>query len=176
MTANITVMIQEEKDVLKVPATALRFSPPQEYLDALEKNLPDSIKKKRAMWTNRGNANNANNAGNAGRQGGMAGMTGGMQGGMGGGGMQGGSGGGENRRRGNFGMIWIKVGDSLKPRRVRTGATDGLNTEVRGKIEAGEEVVLSMTTAAGTQANQQQQQNPFAPQMQRGGSSARGGR
>ena len=180
MTANITVMIQEEKDVLKVPATALRFSPPQEYLDAYEKNLPDSIKKKRAMWANGGNTGSGGgggNAGNSGRQGGMTGgMQGGMQGGMGGGGMQGGSGGGEHRRRGNFGMIWVKVGDSLKPRRVRTGVTDGLNTEVRGKIEEGEEVVLRMTTAAGTQANQQQQQNPFAPQMQRGGSSGRGGR
>jgi hypothetical protein len=88
--------------------------------------------------------------------------------------MQGAAGGGEVRRRGSFGMVWVKVGDSLKPRRVRTGATDGLNTEVRGKIEEGEEVVLSMTTAQGTQASQQQQ-NPFAPQMQRGGST-RGGR
>jgi HlyD family secretion protein len=170
MTANITVMVQEEKDILKVPSTALRFSPPQEYMDALEKNLPDSIKKKRAMWGrggNAGNANNANNANNAGGQGRVAG--GGMQGSM-----QGAAGGGEVRRRGSFGMVWVKVGDSLKPRRVRTGATDGLNTEVRGKIEEGDEVVLSMTTAQGTQASQQQQ-NPFAPQMQRGGST-RGGR
>jgi len=186
MTANITVMVQEEKDILKVPATALRFSPPQEYLDALEKNLPDSIRKKRAMWASGGERRNGSgngtgggagngtgggagrgNAGNAGGQAGMAG--GGMQGNM-----QGGSGGGEFRRRGNFGMVWVKVGDSLKPRRVRTGVTDGLNTEVRGKIEEGEEVVLSMTTAQGTQASQQQQ-NPFAPQMQRGGST-RGGR
>ena len=90
-------------------------------------------------------------------------------------GMQGGSGGGENRRRGSFGMLWVKVGDSLKPRRVRTGVTDGLNTEIRGKIEEGEEVVLSMTTAQSTQTSQQQQ-NPFAPQMQRGGGSPRGGR
>jgi len=171
MTANITVMVQEEKDILKVPATALRFNPPQEYLDALEKNLPDSIKKKRAMRARGGNAGNANNAGNMDRQGGMTrGMTGGsIQGNM-----QGGSGGGENRRRGNFGMVWVKVGDSLKPRRVRIGVTDGLNTEVRGKIEEGEEVVLSMTTAQATQTSQQQQ-NPFAPQMPRGGSS-RGGR
>jgi hypothetical protein len=72
-------------------------------------------------------------------------------------------------------MVWVKVGDSIKPRRVRTGVTDGLNTEIRGKIEEGEEVVLSMTTSQGSQSGQQQQQNPFAPQMQRGGST-RGGR
>ena len=151
MTANITVMVQEEKDILKVAATALRFSPPQEYLDAMEKSLPDSIKKKREKWAKEGGHGGS---GGSGGQGGMSGRMG----------------------HGNFGMIWIKAGDSIKPRRVRTGITDGLNTEVRGKIKEGEEVVLSMTTAQGTQANQQQQQNPFAPQMQRGGSSGRGGR
>jgi HlyD family secretion protein len=177
MTANITVMVQEEKDILKVPSTALRFSPPQEYLDALEKNLPDSIKKKRAMWASGGGHGGAGNGtgGGPGRgSGGIAGTAGG-QARVAGGGMQG-SGGGEFRRRGNFGMLWVKVGDSLKPRRVRTGVTDGLNTEVRGKINEGEEVVLSMTSAQSTQTGQQQQQNPFAPQMPRGGSSTRGGR
>jgi len=175
MTANITVMVREEKDILKVPTTALRFSPPQEYLDALEKNLPDSIKKKRAMWANGGGhgggPGSGSGQGSAGRQPGMAG-------GMMGLGMPGGSGGGEGRRRGSFGMVWVKVGDSLKPRRVRTGVTDGLNTEVRGKIKEGEEVVLSMTTAQAAQTSQQQQQqNPFAPSMQRGGQGgSRGGR
>ena len=91
-----------------------------------------------------------------------------------GGGMMGGTGGGQ-QRRGNFGMIWIKTGDSIRPQRVRTGVTDGLNTEIRGKIEEGMEVVLSMTMSQGSATTQQQQQNPFAPQMQRG-SSPRGGR
>ena len=178
MTANITVMIQEEKDVLKVPATALRFSPPQEYLDALEKNLPDSIKKKRAMWASGGGHRGSGNGTGGGAGNGTGGGQGrgnagnaGMQGNM-----QGSSGGGENRRRGSFGMVWVKVGDSLKPRRVRTGITDGLNTEVKGKIEEGEEVVVGMITAQTTQTGPQQQQNPFAPQMQRGGGSPRGGR
>ncbi|MEI6435282.1 MAG: efflux RND transporter periplasmic adaptor subunit [Bacteroidota bacterium] len=164
MTANITVMVQEEKDILKVPATALRFSPPQEYLDAMEKSLPDSIKKKREKWNKEGGRSGS---GSSGGQGGMAGK-------MAGGGMQGGMGGGDHQRRGAFGMVWVKTGDSIKPRRVRTGISDGLNTEVRGKIEEGEEVILSMTTTQTAQTNQQQQ-NPFAPQMQRGGSSGRGG-
>ena len=162
------------KDILKVPATALRFSPPQEYLDALERNLPDSIKKKREMWANRG----GNSA--MGGQGGSAGSSrqGGSMGGMMGGGMPGSSGGGEMRRRGNFGMVWVKTGDSLKPYRVKTGVTDGLNTEiVRGKLEAGMDIVIGMVTAqTGTQQQSQQQQNPFAPQMPRGGSPSRGGR
>lgn len=184
MTANITVMVQEEKDILKVPSTALRFSPPQEYIDAIEKNLPDSIKKKRAAWGSGGGRQTGSGSGagtgdgsgrgsGRGNTGSQTGMTAGAQGGMTQGGMSGSSGGNGQHRRGSFGLVWVKVGDSIKPRRVRTGATDGLNTEIRGKIEEGEEVVLSMTTSQNTQASQQQ--NPFAPQMQRGGST-RGGR
>ena len=154
MTANITVMIREEKDILKVPATALRFSPPQEYIDALKKNLPDSIKKKREKWAKDGDQSQRRMGGQGDRL----------------------TGGGLDRKLGTFGMVWVKSGDSLKPRRVQTGVSDGLNTEIRGKIEEGDEVVLSMTTAQGTQTSQQQQQNPFAPQMQRGGTSGRGGR
>jgi HlyD family secretion protein len=160
MTANITVMVKEEKDILKVPSTALRFSPPQEYIDAVEKNLPDSVKKKREMWAKQRG------------QGGQGGPGG--QGDRGTSG-QGGPGGQGGRRSGSFGQIWIKVGDSLQPKRVRIGVTDGLNTEVRGKIEEGMEVVLSMTTAPGSTTSQQPQQNPFAPTMQRGGTSGRGG-
>jgi HlyD family secretion protein len=160
MTANITVMVKEEKDILKVPSTALRFSPPQEYIDAVEKSLPDSVKKKREMWAKQRG------------QGGQGGPGG--QGDRGTSG-QGGPGGQGGRRSGSFGQIWIKVGDSLQPKRVRIGVTDGLNTEVRGKIEEGMEVVLSMTTAPGSSTSQQTQQNPFAPTMQRGGTSGRGG-
>jgi HlyD family secretion protein len=180
MTANITVMIQEVKDILKVPSTALRFSPPQEYLDALEKNLPDSIKKKRAMRAEGGSRQHGSGNGTGGGNGdgtgrrSAGGQAGGMAGGTMGAGMQGNAGGGENRKRGTFGMVWVKVGDSLQPRRVRTGVTDGLNTEIRGKIEAGDEVVTGTTTPQTAQSGQQQQ-NPFAPQMQRGGSSGRGG-
>jgi HlyD family secretion protein len=183
MTANIIVLVQEEKDILKVPSTALRFSPPQEYLDALEKNLPDSVKKMRARWaggsgghTGAGNGTGSGSGDGSGGGSGRGaaarqGMTAGGMGGM----MTGSPGGGEGRRRGGFGVLWVKVGDSLERRRVRAGVTDGLNTEVRGKIKEGEEVVTGTVTPQTTQATPQQQ-NPFAPQMTRGGSSTRGGR
>ncbi len=140
MTANITVLVKEAKDVLKIPSAALRFTPPQEIVDAMVKKVPDSVKMKRERR----------------------------------GGWQGGRRGGQEGDGGGFGMVWVKTGDSLKPHRVRTGISDGLNIEVRGRIEEGEEVVLSMTSSQNNPAaTQQQQQNPFAPQMPRGG---RGGR
>ena len=159
MTANITVLVQEEKDILKVPATALRFSPPQEYIDAMLKNIPDSIRIKRERWNKEGG------------RGGQGNMQGGVPGGM-----RGQGGGPERRNRSSVGMIWIKVGDSIKSHRVHLGISDGLNTEVSGKISEGQEVVISMTNPQSTTASQQpqQQQNPFSPQMPRGG--GRGGR
>jgi len=201
MTANITVMVQEEKDVLKIPATALRFTPPKEYLSGQADWRTGGSPPLRAEWgpggevltggqadrrtggspplrAERGPGGEVLTGGQADRR------TGGSpplraERGPGGEVLTGGQadrrtgGQADHIRRGNFGMVWVKVGDSLKPRRVRTGVTDGLNTEIRGNIKEGDEVVLSMTTSQTAPNSQQQQQNPFAPQMQRGG---RGGR
>ena len=72
--------------------------------------------------------------------------------------------------RGNSGIVWIKKGDTLAPRRVRIGISDGSYTQVEGKIEEGDEVVTGVINRA--QSSQTgPQQNPFAPQMpgRRGG-------
>ena len=45
MTANITVKIQEVQNVMRVPASALRFWPAQDNLATIMKELPDSTKK-----------------------------------------------------------------------------------------------------------------------------------
>ena len=185
MTANITVLIQEVKDVLKVPSTALRFTPSEEYFAAMEKNLPDSVKKLREAWKKGGGIHGGRGDGSGGGRGDGSGnrsmqMAGARSGaaertGTGAPGSGQGTGFSGPQRRGNFGTIWIKAGDSLIPQRVRTGISDGINTEiVKGKIKEGDEVVLSMTTAQTNQSSSQQQtQNPFAPQPPRG---SRGGR
>ncbi len=170
MTANITVLVKEVKDVLKVPSTALRFTPPQEYVDEMLKNLPDSIKKKRAQWAQGGNRGGQ---GGSGGQGGMSGGSGGQ------GGMQGSRPEGGRMRRSDFGMVWIKEGEKIRAQRIHIGLSDGLNTEVTGKIKEGDEIITGMTSSQPAQAaqagQQQQQQNPFAPQMPRG-AGGRGGR
>lgn len=43
LTANTTIKITEHKDVLKIPANALNFIPPEEYFENAQ--IPDSIKK-----------------------------------------------------------------------------------------------------------------------------------
>lgn len=146
MTANITVLTQEVKDILKVPAAALRFTPPQEVLDEIEKNLPDSVKQMRQKWQAGGMAGNSRRE----RPSGMG-------------------------SRPNFGIVWIKEGDKISRQRVKAGLSDGSFTEIMGRtIKEGDEVIIGQLNGQATKNVQQNQQNPFAPQMQR--SPSRGGR
>ena len=86
---------------------------------------------------------------------------------------------GGRMRRSDFGMVWIKEGEKIRAQRIHIGLSDGLNTEVTGKIKEGDEIITGMTSSQPAQAaqagQQQQQQNPFAPQMPRG-AGGRGGR
>jgi len=43
LTANISIHVNEHKDILKVPANALNFTPPDDFL-ASAKNIPDSLR------------------------------------------------------------------------------------------------------------------------------------
>jgi len=163
MTANITVMIKEVKEVLRVPASALRFIPPAEYLEKMQKEAPDSIRRHREGGTRE----------SSGRPWGQAGRSrSDRQGpaGPGAGGTLHREGGPQGEVRPNFGLIWIKEGDNIKPRRVIVGLSDGSYTEDKGKINEGDEVVTGSSAAQNNKNSQQQ--NPFAPQGPRG---SRGG-
>ena len=145
MTANITVTIDEVKDVMRVPSTALRFNPPQAYIDKMMSEMPDSIKQKREKWMKSGGGQN---------------RTGGM-------GAMGGNGNGGNFQkaaRTDRGTLWLLVDGNLKPQRVHLGLSDGTYTQVEGKIAEGEEVVTAQANATtSTKSTQTQTQNPFGP-------------
>jgi hypothetical protein len=64
------------------------------------------------------------------------------------------------------GFVWIKKDKILTPHRVRLGLTDGSYTEVKGRIDEGDEVVIGMFNSGQT-ATTPQQQSPFMPQMGR---------
>ncbi len=135
MTANITVMIQEANDVLKVSAAALKYNPPAEVLEKIEKNLPDSIKKKREQRRKNGLQRS----------------------------------GSDPMKWSNMGMIYIKEGENIQPRRVKLGITDGSYTEVEGRnIKEGDIVIIGSNGQNSAKSSQQTQQNPFTPQMPRG--------
>jgi HlyD family secretion protein len=187
MTANITIKIQEVKDVLKVAASALRYWPPTDYLEKNLKTMPDSIQKFiermiefRKRSSGQGSGSSMTGGGGFQGMGGSAmGSSGGGQGGSqrverprSSGGMMGngrpGSGGGQGKYK--RGLLWLKQGDNLIPVRVRTGITDGSVTEIIGNLKEGDEIVTGTVTSTANKT--QTQQNPFAPQMPGG----RGGR
>jgi len=138
MTANITINIAEAKNVLKVPTTALHFTPPREYLVQAMSQLPDSVKQKmQQRWKQNG--------------GGNSGMT--MNGGMGGG--QGAQ--TRDLTPGSHASVWVVNGKEIKPVRVLLGLSDGTNTEVDGDLKEGDEVAVgTLIQTASTQ-----QSNPF---------------
>ena len=63
------------------------------------------------------------------------------------------------------GVVWVPVGQYLRPVRVRAGISNGVNTEVEGKdLTEGLEVVTGLQTQT---ASQTETKNPFAPQIPR---------
>jgi HlyD family secretion protein len=139
MTATVDFIIEEKKDVLMVPNAALRFQPSEKIVAEFRKKrqeemaaLPDSIKEKRQS-----------------QMGGQA-LSGNMQsaGRMGG-----------NQRSRNFGQVWyLDQNGKLAVDYVRTGMTDGMETEiVKSKnLKACMKVITAM---AGRENNSSNQQN-----------------
>jgi HlyD family secretion protein len=189
MTANITVKIQEALNVIKVPASALRFTPPQDYIEKIMPELPDSVKKmlekikkfrERAIKKSSGSETTTLGGSSTGGQ-----SSGGRSGGFSGNQASGGQGARENhgstgtpgswKGRSAMALVWVKEKDKLMPVRVKTGLSDGSYTEVEGNLKIDADVVTAIVTTSNTQASTtQQQQNPFAPQMPRPG-GGRGG-
>jgi len=160
MTANVSIIVAEREDVLKIPNAALRFRP----TDAVAQQGPPG-------------------AGGGTRPRGEFGGGRGQGRGSGGGGF-GGSGGGEGMRRprgerANFRTVYVLAstnapvsGPPLKPepRQVRLGISDGVLTEVFDGLKEGEIVVTgsSATDAAASQFGRPQQPgSPFGGGMRR---------
>jgi len=187
MTANITIKIQEVKDIMKVAASALRFFPPTDYLEKNLKTMPDSVQKfitrmlefrktgsGQGSGTSMGMSAGAERSGQGG-QSGQRGRNGSqrVEGQRSPGGMMGsgrpGSGGGPGKYK--RGLLWLKQGEKIVPVRVKTGISDGSMTEVIGNIKEGDEIITGTVSSTANKTSPQQQ-NPFAPQMPGG----RGGR
>lgn len=134
MTANITIKIAEVKEVLKVASAALRFTPPQEFLD----KLPDSLrpKSRTAGNTGQGTVQRTRPAGN-----------------------ETGDGKQISAKRAQRGLLWVLESGNLKPVRVKTGLTDGSYTAVEGMVAEGAEVVTGQVSGTTNQT----QQSPFTP-------------
>jgi len=156
MTATVEFLIEEVSDVLKVPNAALRFRPNEAMMARLMARF-EAMRESRVDSTG------------AGRQGG--GDRGGQSGGQGG---QGGFGGGQGGGRSNSATLWYLDDDGeIMVARVRTGITDGSQTEVIGRnLESGLQIISGVTMSETSSSFQ----NPFSQRTEnRGSRFSRGG-
>lgn len=66
------------------------------------------------------------------------------------------------------GTLWVREGEYVRPRVVRTGASDGGMTEVEGEnVDEGTEVVVGEVVGQGGKPSETV--NPFVPKITRGG-------
>ncbi len=151
MTANVTIDVATVRDVLRVPNAALRFKPEEKVASSAEDRA-------------------AKMAPGAGAQGGAA--PGGAPGGAGGapgaatrqfnqtrggggpgGGGPGGGGKFSGTKRTQSNVYLLAVTGELKPVQIRTGISDGRNTEVvSGDLKPGDPVVIGLATAKASTA------------------------
>ncbi|MBK6733913.1 MAG: efflux RND transporter periplasmic adaptor subunit [bacterium] len=160
MTASVEFIVDQVQDVLQVANAALRYRPDQETMTAI-------IERKRAAMQAQGGPGGA--PGDTSR---TRGAAGGSSGGQAAGGMTGMPGGGAHGAPGgmpaNRGTLWFTdENGKLDVMFVRTGITDGTNTEIRGREAAeGQKVIAGVTTAAA--AATAATSSPFQQQRQSG--------
>ena len=154
MTANVSIIIKQQQNALKIPNAALRFRPP-ETAGPGATNAAPQVMAQGPRSEGRGGA-------------GFGG--GGGEGRRGGGGFGGGGPGGKPRgERSAVRTVYVLAGDtgtgsepatpSLKPVQITTGISDGVATEVREGLKENDVVVTGVTVAEGASAPRPT--NPF---------------
>lgn len=179
MTATLDFVVDEVEQVLSVPASALSLKMSDEMVEVQAKLREEMIERfrggeggesrKRGQRGQGGEGGQARQRGEGGasRVGGAAALAGAF----GGDGQRGGGGG----RRGG-GTIWYKdVAGELKMMAVRTGVSDGINTEImplrEEEIPEGREIISKVLTPS---TNQNSNQNLFGGRSGPGGGRGRG--
>ena len=171
MTANLTITIDERNNVLKVPNSALRFTP----TDATGQRIGRS-------------ADSAGNSGGQRRQGaqqqqpadasGSATPSGAQQAGNQQGGQRNFAPPSAPVLEGQTRLIWVLGQDGkLQSRSIKVGLTDGASTEVvEGKLQEGEMVVNGQTLTSANKAQSSQTPAPGFGGAQRTGAPGGGRR
>lgn len=148
MTANVTILIDEAKDVMRVPVAALRFKPETDGPGA--GGRPGGPEGARGAIAATGPA-----APNRERGPGMRGP-------------------GEGQPAADRGRVFVLENEKPRPVRVRTGLTDGTYTAVfSDSLKVGDPVIVGLNLTGAAASAQQGTVNPFAPQMGGGGRRGR---
>jgi HlyD family secretion protein len=171
MTADLTVTIDERNDVLKVPNSALRFTP--QTTDGQQSRNSNGSRRGAGQRQNAGNANGSGDAAatqpgdnpNAQQQGGARGQFARAT---------------EPVLPGQLRRVWVLGADGKPaPRRIKVGLSDGSATEVvEGDLREGEVIVTGQnvtSSSAGTQGGGQSTAPGFGGAPRTGGAGRTGG-
>lgn len=169
MTANLTITIDERNNVLKVPNSALRFTPTDASGQAAGRS-----------------ANGAGSSGGQGRQGRQQTDNGSTSSGSASAPQGAAQQNGERQfapasapvLEGQTRRIWVMGQDGkLQSRRIKVGLTDGVSTEiVEGSLQEGELVVTGQTLSSASKAQSSQTPAPGFGGAPRTGAPGGGGR
>jgi HlyD family secretion protein len=172
MTANLTITIDERNNVLKVPNSALRFTPTDASGQRIGRNSNST-----------GNSGGRRSQGGQPQSGDATGSTSSTQAGQAG---QSGEQVGQRNfapasapvLEGQTRLIWVIGQDGkLQSRRIKVGLTDGASTEVvEGNLQEGEMVITGQTLTSANKAQTSQTPAPGFGGAQRTGAPGGGGR
>ncbi len=175
MTANLTITIDERNNVLKVPNSALRFTPTDASGQRIGRSGDGAGNAGGQRWQQQSDnrSANANQAAGGGQQAGAQ-QAGAPQGGP------------RNFApasapvlEGQTRLVWVLGQDGkLQSRRIKVGLTDGASTEVvEGNLQEGEMVVTGQTITSANKAQSSQTPAPgFGGAPRTGGPGGGGGR
>jgi HlyD family secretion protein len=178
MTANVTVQVASNQDVLRVPNGGLRFSPTPDLFTSLGQEVPAAVATAGAPRTTQGATGTAGGAGN-GNAARFAQLTPEQRAQFraqrpGGTGAGGGAAGGR-ATGGGFARVGVLREGKLQSLRVRTGVTDGAMTAiVDGDLKEGDQVVTGVTEPGAT-ATKTGTSSPLLPVGRRGGGAGAAG-
>jgi len=145
MTANVSIVIAERRDALKIANSALRFRPPETAQKEVKTNAT-KVAATNGAGTSPGTQVEAGSRPGGGRRG--PGGGGGGPGGWGGGG-PGGPGGRARGEHQPVRTVYILADKAdptkLKPVQVKVGISDGIFTEITDGLNEGDEVVTGMS-------------------------------
>jgi HlyD family secretion protein len=147
MTANVTFVLAQVADTIKVPNAALRFKPTREQMQAMRGESGGgsggsggSGRRGSGNWQGRGSGGRGSDGSGAPRGDGASAGSGGPRGGGAGGG---------GRDYGDKKPVWKLVDGQPKMVLVKPGLTDGSTTQmVEGDLQPGDQLITEVTGVA----------------------------
>jgi len=167
MTANVSIVIAERKDALKVANSALRFRPPETATKEVKATGTNAVAANGAATPPGNQMASANRSEGGGRRGGRGGGPGGP-GGWGGGGPGNRAHAEHQPVRTVYVLADKEDPTKLKAVQVKVGISDGIVTEITDGLNEGDEVVTGMSLPADAAPGAPPSSSPF------GGGGARG--